>query len=153
MQRISQTKLNIASSVLLQVVSGVCGLILPRFVLRTFGSEVNGLAASVSQLLSYAVLLEGGIGGVMKAALYKPLANEDDAGISGIFYQISWTFRRIALIFIGFAVILSIYMKFLVDTQYDWFYVFTMVLILSSHTLFSYYGSMPQRIQIGRAHV
>ncbi|MEE1031064.1 MAG: polysaccharide biosynthesis C-terminal domain-containing protein [Ruminococcus sp.] len=146
MQRISQTKLNIASSVLLQVVSGVCGLILPRFVLRSFGSEVNGLVASVSQLLSYAVLLEGGIGGVMKAALYKPLANEDDAGISGIFYQISRTFRRIALIFIGFAVILSICMKFLVDTQYDWFYVFTMVLILSSHTLCSYYGSMPHRI-------
>ena len=146
MKRISQTKLNILASVLVQVVTGVCGLILPRFVLRTFGSEVNGLVASVSQLLSYAVLLEGGIGGVMKAALYKPLANEDQAGISGIFYQISRTFRRIALIFIGFALILSVCMKFLVDTQYDWFYVFTMVLILSSHTLFSYYGSMPQRI-------
>ena len=77
MKRISQTKLNIACSVLLQLVTGICGLILPRFVLRNFGSEVNGLVASVTQLLSYAVLLEGGIGGVMKAALYKPLANED----------------------------------------------------------------------------
>ena len=100
MQRISQTKLNIASSVLLQVVSGVCGLILPRFVLQNFGSEVNGLVASVTQLLSYAVLLEGGIGGVMKAALYKPLANEDDAGISGIFCQISRIFRKISVVFI-----------------------------------------------------
>ena len=146
MKSISQTKLNIASSILLQVVSGVCGLILPRFILRSFGSEVNGLAASVSQLLSYAILLEGGIGGVMKAALYKPLANEDNAGISAVFFQISRTFRNIALIFIGFAATLSVCMKFLVDTQYGWFYVFTMVLILSSHTLFSYYGSMPHRI-------
>ena len=146
MKKVSQTKLNIAGSVLLQIVSGICGLILPRFVLRSFGSEINGLVASVSQLLSYAVLLEGGIGGVMKAALYKPLANEDDVGISAIFYQISRTFRKIALIFIGFAVILSICMKFFVDTQYNWFFVFTMVLILSSHTLFSYYGSMPHRI-------
>ena len=146
MKRISQTKLNIASSILLQVVSGVCGLILPRFILRTFGSEVNGLAASVSQLLSYAVLLEGGIGGVMKAALYKPLANEDNAGISGIFYQISRTFHKIALLFIGFSLILSVCMKFFVDTQYSWFFVFTLVLILSAHTLVSYYGSMPHRI-------
>ena len=146
MKRMSQTKLNIACSVLLQLVTGICGLILPRFVLRNFGSEVNGLVASVTQLLSYAVLLEGGIGGVMKAALYKPLANEDDAGISSIFYQISRTFRKISVIFVGCAVALSICMKFFVDTQYDWFYVFTMVLILSAHTFFSYYIGLPQRL-------
>ena len=146
MKRISQTKLNIACSVLLQVVSGVCGLILPRFVLQNFGSEVNGLVASVLQLLSYAVLLEGGVGGVMKAALYKPLASGDAEGISRIFNQISQTFRKIAVVFVGLAVLLSISLKFLVDTRYDWFYVFTMVLILSAHTLFSYYISMPHRL-------
>ena len=146
MKKISQTKLNIAGSVLLQVVSGVCGLILPRFVLKNFGSEVNGLVASVTQLLSYAVLLEGGIGGVMKAAMYRPLANEDNAGISSVFYQISETFRKISVVFIGFAVVLSVSMKFLVDTQFDWLFVFTMVLILSAHTFFNYYVGLPHRI-------
>ena len=146
MKKISQTKLNIVSSILLQVVIGICGLILPRFVLQKFGSEVNGLIASISQLLSYTVLLEGGIGGVMRAVLYKPLANEDNAEISGIFYQICKTFRKITLVFVGFAVTLSICMKFLVDTQYSWLYVFTMVLILSMHTFFSSHVSMPQRI-------
>ena len=146
MKKISRTKLNIAASILLQVVTGVCGLILPRFVLQNFGSEVNGLIATVSQLLGYAVLLEGGIGGVLRAALYKPLANGDDAGVSGIFCQISRTFKKIGWIFVGFAIILSISMKFLVNTKYDWFFVFTMVLILSTQTLFSYYGSMPHRI-------
>ena len=115
MRRVSQTKLNIVSAVLLQLVTGICGLILPRFVLLNFGSEANGLVASVTQLLGYTVLLEGGIGGVMRAALYKPLANEDEEGISGIFYQITRTFRKISLVFIGFAVILSICMKFLVN--------------------------------------
>ena len=146
MKPISQTKLNIACSVLLQLVHGICGLILPRFVLRSFGSEVNGLVASVTQLLSYAVLLEGGIGGVMRAALYKPLANDDHAGVSAIFHQISRTFRKISLIFIGCALLLSVCMKFFVNTQYDWFYVFTMVLILSAHTFFSYYVGIPYRL-------
>lgn len=146
MKRSSRTKLNIATSVLLQVVSGICGLILPRFVLQCFGSEVNGLVASVTQLLSYAVLLEGGIGGVMKAALYKPLANEDEAGVSALFFHISQTFQKIAVVFVCCAVTLSICMKFFVETQYDWFFVFSMVLILSAHTFFSYYVSMPHRI-------
>lgn len=146
MKQISQTKLNITSSLLQQVVTGVCGLILPRFILRQFGSEANGLIASVMQLLGYTVLLEGGIGGVMRAALYKPLANEDIDGISGIYHQISRSFRKISFIFIGFALALSLSMKFLVDTQFDWLYVFTMVLILSANTYFSYYFAMPQRL-------
>lgn len=146
MKRISQTKLNIASSVLLQLVTGICGLILPRFVLQNFGSEVNGLVASVTQLLGYAVLLEGGIGGVMRAALYGPLSKEDNEGISAIFYQISRTFRKISVIFIGCALALSVCMKFFVNTQYDWFYVFTMVLILSAHAFFNYYVGLPHRL-------
>ena len=146
MKKISQIKLNIATSILLRVVSGVCGLILPRFILQNFGSETNGLVASIGQLLGYTVLLEGGIGGVMRAALYKPLANGDDAGISGIFYQIRRTFQKISIVFIGFAVLVGICMKFLVDTQYDWLYVFTLVLILSTHTFFSYYMGLPYRL-------
>ena len=146
MKQISHTKLNIFASLLLQVVSGVCGLILPRFILAAYGSEANGLVASVTQLLGYTVLLEGGIGGVMRAALYKPLANNDMAGVSGIYHQIRRSFRRISYIFIGFAAILAIVMKFLVDTQFDWLYVFTMVLILGFSTYFSYYCSIPQNI-------
>jgi O-antigen/teichoic acid export membrane protein len=146
MKIVSQTKLNIATSVLLKVVTGVCGLILPRVILQNFGSATNGLVASISQLLGYTVLLEGGIGGVMKAALYKPLASGDDAGISGIFYQICRIFRKISVVFIGFALLVGISMKFLVDTQYDWLYVFTLVLILSTHTFFSYYMGLPYRM-------
>ena len=146
MKRINQTKLNIIGSVLLQIVNGVCGLILPQFILSNFGSEANGLVASVSQILGYTVLLEGGIGGILKVALYKTLANGDDAGISGIFYQIRRIFGKISVVFIGFAVLLSISMKFLVDTQYSWLYVFSMVLILSTHTFFSYYMGLPYRL-------
>ena len=146
MKQINQTKLNIVSSLLLQMVTGICGLILPRFILAAFGSEANGLIASVSQLLGYTVLLEGGIGGVMKAALYKPLAIGDLDAVSGVYHQIRRSFRRISYIFIGFALVLAVVMKFLVDTQFDWLYVFTMVLILGFNTYFSYYFSISEQI-------
>ena len=146
MKRISPTKLNIVASLLLQVVSGVCGLILPRVILASFGSETNGLVASISQLLGYTVLLEGGIGGVMRAALYKPLASNDMDGVSDIYHSISSSFRRISHIFVGFAIFLAVVMKFLVDTQFHWLYVFSLVLILSCNTYFNYYSALPQRL-------
>ena len=146
MKKVSQTKLNIVSSLLLQMVSGVCGLILPRYLLSSFGSETNGLVSSVAQLLGYAVLLEGGIGGVMRVALYKPLANNDMGEVSVIFHSISSSFRRISYIFIGFAFVLAVVMKFLVKTRYDWLYVFSLVLILSCSNYFSYYSALPHRL-------
>ena len=39
-----------------------------------YGSDVNGLVSSITQFLGYIALVEGGVGGVIRAALYKPLA-------------------------------------------------------------------------------
>ena len=144
MKHSAEIKLNIASSILLQAVSGICGLILPRLLLSSYGSEANGLSASISQLLSYTVLLEGGIGGVMRAALYKPLANRDMEGVSSIYHQIKGSFQRISYIYLAFSFLLAIGIKFLLITQFDWLYVSTLVLILCSHTYFNYYFILPQ---------
>lgn len=75
---------NIICEFLLELVTVVCGLIVPRLIIGTFGSGINGLSSSISQFLSYIVLLESGVGGVMRAALYKPLAENDINSISGI---------------------------------------------------------------------
>ena len=69
MRKFAVTKLNICVPVLHQILTAVCGLIIARIILQSFGSENNGLMQSVSQLLGYTVLLEGGIGGVIGAGL------------------------------------------------------------------------------------
>lgn len=68
-------KKNVITSIFYQLVTVAYGLIVPRLVLSSFGSEVNGLTSSLSQFLNYINLLEGGLSGVIMAALYKPLAN------------------------------------------------------------------------------
>ena len=55
-----QTK-NTLCSVLQHITAIVCGLILPREILSHYGSEMNGMVHSISQFLSYTVLLEMGI--------------------------------------------------------------------------------------------
>lgn len=141
-----QTKLNILVALAYQVVTAVCSLLLPRFILRSYGSEVNGLMQTICQMLSYTVLLEGGIGGVMRAALYKPLAEQDTSAVSDIFHYIKRFFKKISFVFIGFAIVLSVVTKFVIVTDFDWLYVCTMVLILSLNTYFGYYFAMPHQI-------
>ena len=110
---------NMLSSLSLQFVSVVCGLVLPRLLIRTFGSSVNGMASSVTQFLGYIVLFEAGVGGVVRAALYKPLADGDRAKISGILRASDRFFRRVALIFIGYALAVAAVYPLLVRQDFE----------------------------------
>ena len=146
MRKFSVTKLNICVSVLHQFFTAVCRLIIARMILRSFGSENNGLMQSVDQILGYTVLLEGGIGGVMRAALYKPLADNDTEAIADIIYSGKHFFHKVSLIFILFIVVLGASLKLVIHTEFDWLYVFTMVLILGANTYFSYYSAIAHRL-------
>lgn len=146
MRKFSITKLNIGVSVLHQIFTAICGLVTARIILQSFGSENNGLMQSVSQILGYTVLLEGGIGGVMRAALYKPLADNDSGRITEIFQSGKSFFQKISLIFILFVFTLGCCMKLAISTEFDWLYVFTMVLILGANTYFGYYAAISHRL-------
>ena len=82
--RTKKAFLNMITSLLLQLVTVVSGFILPKVILGAFGSDTNGLIASVSQFIGYITLLEAGVGGVTRAALYKPLLDNDFHRISAI---------------------------------------------------------------------
>ena len=91
--RTKNAKLNWLSSFGLQIITAISGLILPRIIIPTYGSSINGLIASISQFISYMTLLEAGVGSVFRASLYKPLYQNDFQHVSGIineqkrFYQ------------------------------------------------------------------
>ena len=106
-QRSKKAKLNISVSLVKQIITLVCGLIVPRVMLRAFGSEANGAVSSIAQFLAYITLLEGGIGGVARAALYKPLAAEDRKVIGSIMFEIQHFFRLIGYLFAAYVIVLA----------------------------------------------
>ena len=58
--RKNNTMLNTISNIFLEIVVIINSFIIPKIILSYFGSEVNGLVASISQLLNYISLVEGG---------------------------------------------------------------------------------------------
>ena len=92
--------LNVGCTMLCQLVTFISGLIVPRLILSTFGSEANGLVSSITQFLNYIALVEGGIGSVVLTALYGPLAKKDDRKISSVLKAAENFFRQIASIFV-----------------------------------------------------
>lgn len=131
--------LNSFTSLILQLVTVVCGFILPRLLLTAFGSEVNGAVSSITQFLGYISLLEAGVGGVTRAALYKPLADGDTNKISGIINATQRFFRKIAYVFIIYVIVLACSFKYLSHTELPWVFTASLVVIIAISTFGQYY--------------
>ena len=146
--RSKKALMNTATSLLLQFVTVLSGFIVPRIIIGTYGSEVNGLTASITQFLSYIALFESGVGGVVRAAMYKPLANGDNTKLSGIVKATENFFRKIALIFVGYMFILAGLFPVLVDRSFDWIFTASLVVIIGISTFAQYYFGMTYTVLI-----
>ena len=126
-------------TILMQLVTMICGLILPRMILSTFGSDVNGLVTSITQFLSFISFLDGGLGGVIRAAYYKPMAMRDDEEISRVFAASNKFYRQIAAFFVIYLFVLAFVFPILPENQFGYLYTFLLVIIISLATLMQYF--------------
>lgn len=144
----SAAKKNVIASLAYQLVTIIYGLVVPRIILTSFGSEVNGLVSSLSQFLNYISLLEGGLTGVIMAALYRPLANKDYVKVSGVIKAANSFFKRIAVVFVIYTLILAAVYPLVVKTPFTWEYVFSLTIIISLSLFIQYFFALSYRILI-----
>ena len=126
--------MNTAVALLQELVAVICGFVLPRLIMRSYGSVYNGLTTSITQFLSCAVLLRAGIGGATRAALYKPLAAHDAYQINAIMSATERFMKKIAMILMGLIVLFSCVYPFFVINEFDWLFSFSLFLIIGIGT-------------------
>lgn len=137
--RTQKAKWNITSSIIAQIVCIVCGLIVPQLMIRSFGSEMYGATTSITHFLAYIALVESGVAGVARAALYKPLAEGDAEVTSEIYYEISGFFRKIGVIFVAYSLVIACCYRYIAgNSELDWFFSFVLVIVISISTIGQY---------------
>jgi len=137
---------NTVTSIVCEVVTIVCGILLPRYILLSYGSDVNGLVNSVKQFLLMIAFLELGVGSVIQSALYGPLAAKDDEGISRIYVSGQRFFRTIAKALLVYVLILSVVYPLLVKNEFGTLYTVALILITSISYFFQYYFGITEEI-------
>lgn len=131
-------KKNFVTVIILQIVNIISGLILPRVILVSFGSEQNGLVSAIMQFLSFINLVEGGLGAVVLYELYKPLENEDENKILQILKSCDMYFNRIGLIYVFFSVFIGCVLSIKYNQVFDFKFTFLLTLILALGNLIQY---------------
>lgn len=131
-------KINSISSLVCQIITLVCGFILPRLIMGYYGSAVNGLIASITQFLGIIALCELGMGAVVPASLYKPLAEKDNDQISKVIVSSERFYRKIAVFMLIYVIGLTILYPFIVE-GFSFIYTASLIIIIASGTFVQYF--------------
>lgn len=140
--RSKKALINIISSIILQIVTIISGFIIPKLIITTYGSNINGLVTSITQFLSFIIMLEAGFGPVIKSILFKPIANKDKSEIEKILKSSEKIFRTIAIIFLVYIAILCIILPGVFEKDFDSLFTISLVVIISISTFSEYFFGM-----------
>ena len=100
-----------------QLLTLAMNFILPRLILISYGSEINGLTSTITQIFTYIALLEAGIGNASKNCLYRFLAQNDQAGVSTTVSATKKYFRKITPLYSLCVLAFAIIYPFCVETE------------------------------------
>ena len=139
-------KKNFISALILQFATIIQGFVLPRLIIVTFGSDVNGLISSITQFLSFISLLEGGLGAVALAELYAPLEENNKSVIRSILFACQHFFNKLAVLYVIYTLVLSVVYPVFFAKDFEFGYVCTLVLILSLTTIVQYLFSITNKL-------
>jgi O-antigen/teichoic acid export membrane protein len=137
---------NALSSLILQIITIISGFIIPRLILKTFGSEVNGLISSFNQFFGYISLVEGGLTSVVMATLYKPLVEKDEKKISSILKTTKKFYNKLSIVFIIYTLIISFAYPIIFKSSFNYQYVASLGMVLGIGLFIQYNYSLALRI-------
>lgn len=130
--------INIIMALLSQVVVTISAFIISHKILGTYGSEANGLLQSVTRFMSFITLLEGGFGGVIKAALYKPLHEKDKECLCELYNSTRSIFTKLGIVVLIYALVIGAFFNELANSSFDKWTCFSLVLVISGATIAEY---------------
>ncbi len=140
--RLKKAKYNIIVLAINQVVVFICSLILPRFILVSFGSEYNGIISSITQFLNFISILRLGIAGATRVELYKSLGKNDIEKTSQIVKATEKFLRKVGIIFLVYLLSLAIMYPIIIETTYNWLEISSLVIIIGIGTFAEYFFGM-----------
>ncbi len=97
-----------------QLTAMLLGFVTPRLMLAYYGSEINGLVASITEFMGYFKLVEAGLAAAAIYGLYKPLHENDHDKISAIVSAARQFYQKSGLLFAGLTLVFSAIYPFVV---------------------------------------
>lgn len=100
-----------------QIVMLSLGVIVPKLVLSNYGSEINGLLSSITNIYAYISIVEAGISAASCQALYKAIADETQGNINRVLSATNKYFQKTGIVYLLLILVCSIFYPFIIKSK------------------------------------
>lgn len=128
--RSKKSAVNFGSAVLYKIIVIIVGLLLPRLLITSYGSEINGLQSSVRQIFNYIALLEAGVGAATIQSLFGPVVNGNKEKINAYMSAAAAYYNKIGVIYFAALVVMAAIYSIAVPVEsmaQRWVFVYVIV--------------------------
>lgn len=139
MGRSKKALLCVLSQFIYLVVATICGFIIPRLILTTFGSTYNGVIASATKFFDVISVLIIGLAGATRVALYPKLAENDILGISQIVKASSDYMKKVGFVVAAYSIVVMIAFPMISNSSLLWYESVVIVAIVGLASFIQYY--------------
>ena len=122
------------------------GFFAPRFIILIYGSEVNGLSSTITQILNVILILQSGTTTAAIFSLYKPIAENDIEEISKNLYSAEKLFRKLAYIFGVIMLVVAALTASFLKSSIPAIYIFIAFVIMGMKSFLDLYYTSKFRI-------
>ncbi|OUO70305.1 lipopolysaccharide biosynthesis protein [Thomasclavelia spiroformis] len=129
---------NMSLSVMSRIITMITGIVIQNQILVFFGSSLNGLTSSITQITSYLALIEAGIGMASIQALYSPLAKNDWDEVNGILSATGREYKKITLGFMSLLFGVSVSYPLLINGQVEYAIASWLTFLIGASNIISY---------------
>lgn len=130
----SKISYNFIAAIVVQVVSIVINLLIPQLIIGVYGSTINGLIVTSTQIVSYFGILEGSVAISAGASLYKFFAKNEQSNINSVMSAVSVFYKKSGLFFLA---LLLIFVSALSISNFGVLPISTTILVVLSYGLVS----------------
>ena len=127
--RTTKSFYNAFTAVILAAINGILGIILSNLIIKTYGSDFNGLNSSASQIVNVLLVLEGGFTIASNVALFAPLGSNNYDVVNSIINATRKKFQRIGILFIILGIIISVIYAFIIQSELSRNFILILLLI------------------------
>jgi len=139
-----------------QLIIVILGIIVPRIMILNYGSDLNGLVGTISQIYTYLALLEAGIGQSARVALYKSIHNGDKKEISKVVITAEKYYRRVTLFYFLGVIAISFVFPLVVNSEVEFSTAFLASFLEGMAGVISFYYIQTPTVLLnadGRAYI
>lgn len=130
---------NILYSFLVKLLTFAIGIVIPRLIIVGYGSEINGLLQTISNIYSYLALIMAGVGTAAIQGLYKPISENNKRQISAVLVETRQYFRKLVRWYAIGALIFAFIFPLLVQSTINTRIIVAVILVEGLSSSLTYY--------------